>query len=559
MLARDRLNYLYFLGCLALSLGLARSAWAQQDDPFARGIDLIDFKLGATLDRHLTIEAPRTPTPGSKQLELTLDWAKGLLAFKEGDRKLYDLVPWRLDAHVTGSMVVLPGLEVAVDMPFTLHQTNTFAQVEEDTGFTDTAPNAAGLGDLRLLTKWAPFQEKDFPVGVALVGELRLPTGNANSFMGDHGVVFAPRLVVERELFTNFRLAVEAGYRLRPRTGRYINLMVGDQMHFGAGAGYALPPWGSLTRWGVHAELLTATPARAAFTSDGAEVLKTSALALVGVRAEISNRWQVLFGVGKGLSARSGLGREAFRVFVTVSYKDIVDENDRDRDGIINERDACPDDPGLEKYDGCPDRDGDEIPDREDDRPDEPGPASNNGCPLEEPLAQLEAGMISLRASITFAYDRAIIRNVSHPVVDRVASILLAHPELKRIRVEGHTDSEGASDYNRRLSQMRAESVMNALIERGVAKERLEAKGFGEDAPISTNETARGRAANRRVMFIIVETDKGPAEPPPNLPPEDAGEEPAAEEASAPTAPPPLKGNDVQVIPIPPSGDQPAQ
>ena len=82
---------------------------------------------------------------------------------------------------------------------------------------------------------------------------------------------------------------------------------------------------------------------------------------------------------------------------------------------------------------------------------------------------------------------------------------MIAHPELTKIRVEGHTDSQGSDVVNLKLSQARADSVVAALAQRGVDRARLDPVGFGEMRPIASNEDDGGRAENRRVEFIIVD------------------------------------------------------
>jgi len=88
-----------------------------------------------------------------------------------------------------------------------------------------------------------------------------------------------------------------------------------------------------------------------------------------------------------------------------------------------------------------------------------------------------------------------------------VAQVIRAHPELEKIYIEGHTDNRGGAEFNRNLSRRRAESVRNYFINRGVAPERLEARGYGPDRPIAPNTTAQGRAANRRVEFLTTLRD----------------------------------------------------
>jgi outer membrane protein OmpA-like peptidoglycan-associated protein len=85
-----------------------------------------------------------------------------------------------------------------------------------------------------------------------------------------------------------------------------------------------------------------------------------------------------------------------------------------------------------------------------------------------------------------------------------VAAILLSHPELQKLRIEGHTNDQGDAAYNLDLSQRRAEAVVKYLVGRSVARERLEPRGFGQTRPIAGNDTREGRAKNRRVEFIIV-------------------------------------------------------
>ena len=92
---------------------------------------------------------------------------------------------------------------------------------------------------------------------------------------------------------------------------------------------------------------------------------------------------------------------------------------------------------------------------------------------------------------------------MSFPLLNKVAEVIIAHPRLKRIRVEGHTDNAGGDKYNTTLSTRRAAIVKNYLIGTGVAPARVTSKGFGFRKPKASNATPRGRAINRRVEFII--------------------------------------------------------
>ncbi len=99
----------------------------------------------------------------------------------------------------------------------------------------------------------------------------------------------------------------------------------------------------------------------------------------------------------------------------------------------------------------------------------------------------------------------------SQDVLDAVEKLLEQHPEIKQLRVEGHTDSAGTAAYNRVLSQHRAESVVKWLVKHGIDASRLTAQGFGPDRPIDDNSTEVGRRNNRRVEFHIVGDHASPA------------------------------------------------
>lgn len=121
---------------------------------------------------------------------------------------------------------------------------------------------------------------------------------------------------------------------------------------------------------------------------------------------------------------------------------------------------------------------------------------------------------IDILEKVYFETNSAEIKGVSFGLLDEVATVLLAYPNLTRIEVSGHTDSQGAEEYNLGLSQRRADAVAAYLVTRGVEAGRLVAKGYGEAQPVASNDTASGRDQNRRVEFLILETaDASQAQP----------------------------------------------
>lgn len=177
---------------------------------------------------------------------------------------------------------------------------------------------------------------------------------------------------------------------------------------------------------------------------------------------------------------------------------------DNDQDGIPDSTDHCPSDPedidGFADDDGCPDYDNDmdNVPDSVDNCPDVPGEIDNHGCPKEKPKAkEIKRGRVILRG-VNFESGKAVLTNDSYAILDRVYESLVEWPEVK-VEIRGHTDSVGSRLYNKLLSQRRANAVLDYLISRGISPDRLQASGRGEMEPIADNQTAEGRAMNRRV------------------------------------------------------------
>jgi len=122
---------------------------------------------------------------------------------------------------------------------------------------------------------------------------------------------------------------------------------------------------------------------------------------------------------------------------------------------------------------------------------------------------QSARGFVVNLPDILFSVNGAALKPEAQKSMAKLAGILLVIPDLQVV-IEGHTDSKGSAEYNLKLSRRRAEHVKNLLVEEGIATERLGALGFGLARPVSDNESAAGRARNRRVEIIILEkTEQG--------------------------------------------------
>ncbi|HLZ45943.1 MAG TPA: OmpA family protein [Gemmatimonadales bacterium] len=174
---------------------------------------------------------------------------------------------------------------------------------------------------------------------------------------------------------------------------------------------------------------------------------------------------------------------------------------DSDHDGVPDGLDKCPNTPAGVEVDssGCQrikDSDGDGVDDSKDKCPGTaPGTKVDAaGCPI---LFTETRAPVVLRG-VTFETGRSTLKPDSYTILDIVAGSLVANPDIK-IEIGGHTDATGSPATNTRLSQARAEAVRAYLASKGVAPERMVAKGYGPTQPVAPNTTAAGRAQNRRV------------------------------------------------------------
>ena len=130
---------------------------------------------------------------------------------------------------------------------------------------------------------------------------------------------------------------------------------------------------------------------------------------------------------------------------------------------------------------------------------------------MREALAKSEAAAVSregnllavtFKGDVTFDTNSTVVRPGLHSEINRVAGVLSQYPQTL-VRVEGHTDSVGTTEYNQDLSVRRAMAVKSLLVQRGIADSRIDSVGYGETMPVATNDTEAGRQRNRRVEIKI--------------------------------------------------------
>ena len=111
---------------------------------------------------------------------------------------------------------------------------------------------------------------------------------------------------------------------------------------------------------------------------------------------------------------------------------------------------------------------------------------------------------IEILDMVYFEYNKAVIKSQSFPILDAVAATMQGNPSIQLIEVQGHTDERGNDAYNLELSDKRAKAVVQYLVDKGLAADRLEGQGYGETQPIDRRSNENAWAKNRRVEFLIL-------------------------------------------------------
>lgn len=511
--------------------------------------------------------------------QLHLDYANDPLVYEAAlgleDSEAARVVEHQLTATLGLSLGLLDRFVVFAGLPVHLVMTGDDLLPPGAAG----APGG-GLGDVQLGARARLLGESDDFFALALQATVTLPS-SSDAYQGDDFLSFHPEVLAELRPGL-LRMTANLGVRVRENETYVGNVEIGDELTFGLGL--TAPLYGdfrdpSKLRLDLHAQLYGGSSFSNFFGRE-----ETPLEAIAGFKVHHPSGF--VFGAAGGAGITRGFGSPDGRAILTVGWaqpRELAPEappepSDRDGDGVVDESDACADEAedadDFEDEDGCPedDNDGDQLADAQDACPNDAGPAANRGCPdadrdgdtvvdrldncpdetgtvenqgcLARQQVQITEGRLVILDKVYFATNRDTIQSRSFRLLDNVARVLDAHPEIARVRVEGHTDDRGDDEKNMQLSQRRAEAVVRYLVERGsVAAGRLDAQGFGETAPIESNDTPTGRANNRRVEFSIVSTS-GPTDTPsaPEAGREDTeppAEAPATEApAEAPTAEP---------------------
>ncbi len=509
---------------LAAALGPSR-ALAQRQNGAAEGVDLQLFHPAFGATGWISLEQPTVPSHLAFTAGLSASYARDVLEVERAGVSR-SAVPSQIGVDLTLALGLFQFLELGLDVPFQMVEGHRIeALVAEELGPTESF---RGVADPRFLVK-VPILRGGFRLAALL--DLELPLGRASGWIGAPRYALVPTVLVGAtagplQLAGGAAFAMRQEHRtcdhhatadasVRCDLGR--GFEVDDELSFTAGARLPLGE-----QFGVLVEGLLRIPVAAPI-----ENVTLPAEVRLGGDALVGEGLQVYAGLGRGLS--EGYGTPAFRGVVGVRKTfetrecatgpededgfedgDFCRDPDNDRDGILDERDACPndaeDDDGFTDRDGCPDRDNDadgipdtgdrcplEAEDRDglededgcpdpdndqdhvvdyrDDCPMDPEDADQfedeDGCPEPGPTAgtvTLTETRILISERIFFDYDRDTIRSVSLGILDSVAQVMRDTPRIRQVRIEGYTDSVGEEQYNLDLSYRRARAVLEYLV-----------------------------------------------------------------------------------------------
>ena len=623
----SRLRLLASLGIASCAL-LGASRTARADD--LTGFAVNRFEPSESGSRFFATDTVDQSGKVRPAVRLTGDFGWHQLSLHDVNRNESYVIGSQLAMHVAAGVTLANRYRISLNAPIYLFQAGN--DVERYDG-RYVGASGGGLGDLRIGLDARLFGDPKGPFRLGLGFRIWAPTGDQAKYTGDGGIRLAPRLDAAGDLGM-FAYAASFGFMYRALHETFGTWAVGNELPFSAAVGVKL----------IDDKLLVGPELQGsvAVTDTGTIYSGQSAslYGLVGAHYAIGD-FRVGAAMGPGLSHATGVANKALLSLeympaekpVEAAKPPVADRDkdgvtdaedacpdipgdrtadpktngcpppDRDRDGIVDAQDACPDIYGAHtadpKTNGCPpDRDRDGVVDPEDACPDLAGikteDARTNGCPSDHdkdgivdgedacpetagarsedpkssgcpdtdkdgivdpvdacpedagaknadpkrngcPSVIVSGGQIKIFEMVEFKTGSHEILKESDGILDAVAKTMKDRTEIKRVRVEGHTDNQGKAIENKNLSLRRANAVLNALAKRGVDRKRMETQGLGQERPIDSNDTDAGRQNNRRVEFHIVGEAAGDAAKAPAAAPK--GDKPAPK-ADAPKAAP---------------------
>lgn len=462
----------------------------------------------------------------------------------------------QLTAYATVGIELAKRGAIQVTLPYVVAQRG-YPTDDRTVGLNQVVAMApSALGDMRVDGRMLVLWNDSHSLTLAIRGAMMLPTGDEYSFTGEGHAWGTVGLSLEYNADAFF-VTANAGWVVRPKS-TIIDLTVGSEVAYAVGAYVPIRHdrvrigaelWGAvglLSREPQEISVEAALSGRLALGASKRVFLGVTAGGRLGAGYAPDMRWVARIGGALPFENEKPDPTLPMREVEMVpepdsdgdqlldvddacpleredlkGAKDGCPEIDEDHDGITTLADACPtvpeDKDGLADEDGCPedDVDGDGFVDVEDKCPKEPGVRNADpmkvGCPKFIERTKTE---VKLSRQIEFESLSATITASSFPILEEIAKLLRANPEIKLLRIEGHTDNVGDASFNQSLSLQRANAVRDYLVQQGkINAARISVQGFGQAKPIASNDTDVGRAKNRRVELHIGQNESEQKQP----------------------------------------------
>lgn len=484
----------------ALVVGVsAASSPARADD-----IALPRFDPAPAGDRMFGVPSPYVAGHLTGGAMVLLDYAHRplLLRSTTDSTDVEALVERQMFLHVDGSLALWNRVLLDLDIPVAVLQS----------GESTDSPSSADFGDLRLGLRVRLLGDEDQPFQLSVGGHLWLPTGTG-SYVTDGTVRGLPQLIAGG-IYGPVVWSAAAGVEIRASQTYLDAVEEGTALWAGGGIGLLL---------GAQEQLQIGPEAVVSTVLSDPESRNTNLEVLLQGRYRFLDAFEVGLGAGPGLG--TGIGTPAFRLVAMFSYApgalggsaDDGKDDDASKEqggkdvqvsGTVsdNTQSSAEDTEKAASKTEPEDTDGDGVADDDDACPTVSGTADSdpekNGCPASVRVTDDE---IVLPDQVYFDTGQATISARSSALLDEVAEVLVTHPEILRVEVQGHTDIRGTLDGNLKLAEARAKAVKDRLVHRSVDPDRLVVKAYGPNTPAASNKTSSGRRRNRRVEFEILE------------------------------------------------------
>ncbi len=482
-----------FARCAGAVLGMLMSTASAQTAKVP-GFELERLELDPFAIGSLVLGTGELPPPQTFRLSLAGQYELKPLVAMLGDQQLGAVVRDRFGLHLAAAYALHERIAVGLQLPIVLYQSS-----DDLSSVGIQSPSSGGFGNPVLIGRAGLLRDgHEAPFDLALQLGLGIPIGSQDALASAGSVSFIPKLMAGKRVLSLFLASVEIGAQVTS-TVKFRQQDLGSQFSVGA----------SLSTLGerLRGELTY----RSGISFSG---LPYAAELLAGGRFALTRDLELFALAGPGFSRAPG--SPTLRALIGLAFGG----GGRAPAAIVPEPLVDPCAPGNKHTpQQCPelDDDGDGIKNKDDKCPLEPGPPENQGCPVKEPekpkeepekpkeIVTLAPPKLVISEKIYFETGKSRLLPQSDATLDAVAEFLQKHTELKRILIEGHTDSTGPMAFNMKLSEARAESVRRYLISKKVSGSRLTAKGYGPKRPLATNDTMEGREKNRRVEFTIVD------------------------------------------------------